>query len=281
MIKQMNELGSYIRTLYVKTMPKPKKSLTTRSRSEPNATMASSNPSGSSLATSTRGRGLRDRKVVNYADDNSDSAEERPKKPRVTTTAKSKRKCDDSDEDDSDEDDDDSDEDDDAPPSPKKCGLLRQKRRIKDAVLPVLTGMIRSNDKLLAPRSFVDKHWKQLYGKMENLGNDDDLAQKLLLSSSKWRYNLLGHARDLVEPTRIDGHASARHTSSALGRGENAPFTPTINLSVVELGHFVNAMEQLREGNDDFVPHPDVAACFPIGDMDLAMEYALLEHDSW
>jgi hypothetical protein len=29
MIKQMNELGSYIRTLYVKTMPKPKKSLTT------------------------------------------------------------------------------------------------------------------------------------------------------------------------------------------------------------------------------------------------------------
>ena len=141
--------------------------------------------------------------------------------------------------------------------------------------------MIRSNDKLLSPGSFVDKHWQQLYDQLKDLGNDDDLARNLLLSPCKWRRDLLMCSRDLVDPTRIDGHASTRHTSSALGRGENAPFTPTINLSVVELGHFVNAMEQLREGNDDFVPHPDVAACFPIGDMDLAMEYALLEHDSW
>jgi hypothetical protein len=246
-----------------------------------------SNSSGSSLATSTR---VLRTKAVNYGPsvDVSILAEERPKKPRVATTANSKRKCDHySDEDDSDEDDDDSDEDDDDPPPPKKSHcrkpdneLGRIKKRIKAAVLKVLSGMLESNDELLASGSFVDKHWEQLFNQRGDLGNDDKFASELLLSASKWRHNLLGHARDLVDPDR-NGIVSHRAANSALGRGENAPFIPTIDLSVEALGHFVNTMEQRRKGNDDFVPHPDVAACFPIGDMDLAMEYALLEHDSW
>ena len=202
-------------------------------------------------------------------------AESRPNKPRVTTTANSKRKCDHSDEDDSDEDDDDSDEDDDAPPSRKKRGPLRQKRRIKDAVLLVLPGMIRSNDKLLAPRSFVDKHWKQLYDKLKNLGNDDDLAQKLLLSPCKWRRDLLMRSRDLANPTRLDGHASSMLTSTALVRGLTAPFTPTIDLSDEALGNFVYFLEQRRKGNN-VTPTSDVAACFPIGNMDLARQGSIL-----
>ena len=89
-----------------------------------------------------------------------------------------------------------------------------------------------------------------------------------------------------MDPGR-NGSVSIRAANSALGRGETAPFTATIRLvdgddaNVVATGNFVWTLEQFRDGNDDFVPHPDVAACFPIGDMDLAMEYALLEHDSW
>jgi hypothetical protein len=61
--------------------------------------------------------------------------------------------------------------------------------------------------------------------------------------------------------------------------GETAPFTPTIQLSDEALGQFVNILEQRRNGND-VTPTSDVAACFPMGDWDLAMEYSLLEYNS-
>jgi hypothetical protein len=249
-------------------------------------TISSSVPS---LATSTMV--LRVRKVVDYCPpgDVADLAEERPKKNAATskkTTASSKRKCDDS-EDDSDEDDDDSDDDDDAPP-PKKRNRCRKsdnaiKKRIKAELLPIMRPF---KDALLTRGGFVEEHWKQLY---DQLGDDDEYVRELFFSDQKqskeWRRTLLGHARDLVDPGR-NGSVSHSVANSALVRGLTAPFTATIRFvdgddaNVVATGNFVWTLEQFRDGNDDFVPPPDVADCFAKGDSGLAMKYALLECNS-
>jgi hypothetical protein len=88
-----------------------------------------------------------------------------------------------------------------------------------------------------------------------------------------------------MDPGR-NGSVSIRAANSALGRGETAPFTATIRLvdgddaNVVATGNFVWTLEQFRDGNDDFVPPPDVASRFAKGDKDKAWVFTLLENNS-
>jgi hypothetical protein len=158
------------------------------------------------------------------------------------------------------------------------------KKRIKAAVL---LKMPPFKNALLKRGGFVDTHWQRLYEQLGDLGNDDDLARELIFSEKNavWRREVLSAARDLVAPGRL-GHVSSKQAKTALQRGKTAPFTATIRIvdgedaNVVATGNFVWTLEQLRDGNDDFVPPLDVVACFPIGNMDLAMEYSLLEYNS-
>jgi hypothetical protein len=136
------------------------------------------------------------------------------------------------------------------------------KKRIKAAVL---LKMPLFENALLKYGGFDDTHWQRLYIQLGDLGSDDDLARELLLSPNTWRRDLLSAARDLVAPGRL-GHDSSKHARTALQRGKTAPFTATIRIvdgedaNVVASGNFVWTLEQLRDGNDDFVPPPDVAA---------------------
>ena len=185
---------------------------------------------------------------------------------------------------------DDSDEDHDDPPPPKKRkynqlpedSTVRIKKRIKAYLLQ---NMHPFRDVLLTTGGFVEMHWRQLYDQMEN---DNKYFRELYFSeqNKRWRKEVLSAARDIVAPGRL-GHVSYLAAHSALVIGEAAPFTPTIRLvdgddkaNDVATGNFVWTLQKFREGDNDFVPPPNVAPCFAKGDWDKAWALTLLEHNS-